>query len=323
MTNRYILTVGSARFRLERVHRSDRVLIRELAASGDITEDVAELLRSLPWHVKRRTWWLAVGPPALQRRRVAGFPPVTERQLRTVVNQHVERYFRVVPGGLVADAAWVVDEAGQRIAFLAAAEMAFVTDILAALARYRIRVSRVVASEAEWAGIDLMPLAERHARVRRLGRVMVGAAAVAASLMVTTAAVVAYQLVRTEARVSAEVARTRPGAEAVHRARSEVEAIRRIVETTDSLRGLRGQAIHDLAGLASVMPPDALLGAVTLTSDSVFVVGRAESSGRLVEALRGLSQFDSVRLAPPKPRAGGGPQVPGRPFEITLTRVSP
>lgn len=124
---------------------------------------------------------LRLGDAWVQRRRLPGLPPVGARDLRCLVAEEPNRYFRRRPGGLVVDARWD-GEADPPEARAAAVEHA-VLDVLEASTESAGRVVLRI-SPADGDGSDLtfdtpgLRAVRKRWALRKAGRWVAAAAAV-------------------------------------------------------------------------------------------------------------------------------------------------
>ena len=180
-----------------------------------------------------------------------------------------------------------------------------------------VRVERIVVEGHETANVDLLPANERRRRRRREWRVA-GWLGLWAALLWLGLAVRWITGLRAEERgLRSRLAEIEPASGAVALARHEVEQTAITIRALDSIGGRRGRMVLDLADIASGLPGQASLTALSADRDSIRLAGLAVSPARLVERLGKQAALLHPRLLPP---AGGRAVAGMASFEIVAGR---
>lgn len=281
-------------------------------------EDLTEVCRTAgaalaDTRVKRIT--LALGAGLAQVRRISTLPPVSQARLRAIIGGEPARFVRMAHEPLTLDAGWLATE--RPLALVVAAPTAKLEAAVEGFRLAGVRVERIVVEGHETANVDLLPANERRRRRRREWRVA-GWLGLWAALFWLGLAVRWITGLRAEERgLRSRLAEIEPASAAVALARHEVEQTAITIRALDSIGGRRGQMVLDLADIASGLPGQASLTALSADRDSIRLAGLAVSPARLVERLGKQAAMLHPRLLPP---AAGRAVAGMASFEIVAGR---
>lgn len=269
----------------------------ERIAVGSATDLAAGLvtLRSRPRRVELR-----LGDPYLQRRCLAGLPPVRTRQLRELVAHDAGRFFRQNGHPLVTDAVWLPKAPdGSRAALAVAADTQVLNELLAALAAsgFEVRALRA-AGVTSVARMNLLPTAHRVTRARADWRVTRRLLALAGALWIGTGGYAAVGFLREREQIHAELDRLARPLDALREVRgdmSRADAMLGAVAASDRDRRLLARR---LIRLGQALPDSLVLTGLTLEIDgSGRLTGLARAPLAVVARLEAAGVVANPRLA--------------------------
>lgn len=291
------------------------VLLQPTAPGEDLTEVCRTAGAALAGtRVKRIT--LALGAGLAQVRRISTLPPVSQARLRAIVGGEPARFVRVAHEPLTLDAGWLATER-PPLALVVAAPTSKLEAAVEGFRLAGVRVERIVVEGHETANVDLLPANERRRRRRREWRAAGWLGLWAAVLWLGLAVRWITGLRAEERGLRSRLAEIEPASGAVALARHEVEQTAITIRALDSIGGRRGRMVLDLADIASGLPGQASLTALSADRDSIRLAGLAVSPAQLVERLGKQSVLQHPRLLPP---AAGRAVAGMASFEIVAGR---
>lgn len=286
--------------------------LQEASKSIEITDDLNAVLATLrERHVRGRGGLrrleIRLARPLVQVRELTGLPPVSEPDLKRLVAQRVERFFRRDVLAACTDAVWNGRSApnAPRPAIAAAADPELLATLEASAQSHGWLLDRItVDGSAVERRLRLRSpggeIGRRHRHRTVLKRLLLGSLGVFTLLVV--AAVGRLELKSRE--LAARLEHLRQPAEAASLLRRETDEARAMLAVIEQARRTHGSLLAPLARVASALPDSAVL-----SSFAVNVEGKVQLSGHAYRALDVLAALGRLNL--------GRPQVEG-----SLTRTT-
>jgi hypothetical protein len=238
---------------------------------ADLTEVVARLAAAPSERCKRLRVMLE-RPPA-QTRTLKDLPPVRDRELPSLVATQAGRFFRRNGAPLVTDAVWVTSGKG-RVTQAAAAEEPLVVAIVAGAHQAGLIVESISPAGTS-AHLQLLPVAERGARLRARRRTVLRLAAATCAVWLAAGALFGIRLVKERRDVDVELAAAGAPLTALRDVRHEMRMAENMVVTLADARRSRGQALATLARVRAAIPDSAVLTSYMWRGDGSGIVAGA------------------------------------------------
>lgn len=292
-----------------RARRGRRLLWEETIGLDAETEGVATVVGAIRERHPLPTdaaIELRLHPPLVQLRALDGIPPVSQRDLVSLVRRQAARYFRRTGDALVVDAAWVDGRRGRRrVAHAAAISESLAERLTAAVRDAGLDLIKMGAAAAAYRHLDLAPPSiRRQVRGSHVQRLRFWGA-LAACAWLTAGSVYILKLGRLGARTRMELEAVAEPLEALRRVRREMATLEASRDLVLSSRAASGVAIASLYEASRALPDSAHLSSFEFEAPGqVRVTGVAPRARRYVARLEesgGLPQValdgDPIRLA--------------------------
>lgn len=315
------VTIARDRVRAELVRSGKPLWAGEATHEGpaDLAEVLSHLAADLPAGHRTRLLAVEFESPVSQLRTLHDLPPVSSRELPSLVSSQAARFFRRNGAPLVTDAVWLARKRGERrIARAAAIEEPWVDAIGSAARGLGLRLSTVAVAGDDGKGrLSLLPPAERASRRRAALLSLRRLAGVIALVWAGLLAIVVIR-VRLELRhIEAELVRLRQPAAAVALARREVGETAAMIEAIRLAELQRRVPLDRLVSVALALPDSAYLTSFTADrGGSGTITGAAREAARVVAGIERRNAAIAPRLEGPAVRE----VVAGREWERFTVR---
>lgn len=304
------LVVGSATVHAE-ARRGNRAVwagTAEYASYDDLAEVIARLAAARAERCRRLRVTLQ-RPPA-RGRILTDLPPVRERELALLVANQAGRFFRRNGAPLVTDATWVSNGIG-RVTHAAAADEPLVLAILAGAAEAGLQVGSI-AVDGMSPDLQLLPTAERAARMRVQWRGVARLAIAVCAAWIVAAGLLGVRLVIERRAVDAQLAAAESPLAALRDVHLEMRSAEEIVVTLAAARRARGEALATLARVNAAIPDSAVLTSYTWHADrSGVLTGAGRRAADVLSAVDRSKAVTDARLEGPTVREA----IAGREWE--------